>query len=266
MAQLHCNFFSYSLGYGVDFTLLLPSFSPCDMDRKDGRTHAIPGKYPILYLLHGHGNDYMSWNRFTCIERYAEERRIAVVTFSVGNKGYMNAAYGENYYDFVEKELPEFLKANFPISDRPEDTYIAGASMGGYGALAHAFGHPESYRAVGAFSPATAWRHDPSYNEATVDRLGHEMPEMMDLYETLDQDLKDGKKLPDIFCCMGERDFLLESGERFRQYLEEKQVAHRYDLLPEYEHEWAIWEKELPEFLDWLPRTDLYAGMEKHKM
>ena len=71
-----------------------------------------------------------------------------------------NAEYGENYYDFIQKELPEFITSNFPISSRREDTYIAGASMGGYGALAHALGHPESYCAVGAFSPATVWKGD----------------------------------------------------------------------------------------------------------
>ena len=91
MAQLHCNFFSYCLGYGVDIRITLPSLSPCDMDQPEKLTHRISHKYPVLYLLHGHGNDYTCWSRYTCMERYAEERRIAVVTFSCGNKAYMNA-------------------------------------------------------------------------------------------------------------------------------------------------------------------------------
>lgn len=259
MAQLHCNFFSYSLGYGMDITLLLPSMSPCDMGDPETRTHRIPAKYPVLYLLHGHGNDYLSWSRFTSLERYAEERRIAVATVSVGNKGYMNAEYGENYYDFIAKELPEFVTANFPISERREDTYIAGASMGGYGALAHALGHPESYRAVGAFSPATDWGDRPS-------RIGHSMPPMLSLYELLDADLEKGIELPDIFCCIGAQDFLIESADRFHRHLDSLNIQHRCDRVEGFEHEWSFWDAQLPKFLDWLPRTDPYAAMPRRKM
>ena len=86
MAQIHCNFFSYSLCHGVDIEVTLPSFTSCNMD--DPHTHSLPGKFPVVYLLHGKGNDYMSWLRYTSVERYAEEKRIAIVTFSVGNKAY----------------------------------------------------------------------------------------------------------------------------------------------------------------------------------
>lgn len=261
MAQIHCNFFSYSLGYGVDLTLLLPSMSPCDMGDEEKRTHKIPGKYPVLYLLHGHGNDYMSWNRFTSVERYAEERRIAVVTVSVGNKGYMNADYGENYYDFIWKELPEFVKANFPISHRKEDTYIAGASMGGYGALVHAFGHPESYQAVGAISPGT----DLGESE-TACIGGHALPKMKSLYKMLKENVEKHIELPNIFCCIGAQDFLIDSVDKFHQYMECLQVEHYFDRVDGYEHEWAFWDIEIKKFLDWLPRTDIYAKMDRHKM
>ena len=260
MAQIHCNFFSYSLGYDVDLTLLLPSVGPCDMGDAIKRTHKIPAKYPILYLLHGHGNGYMSWNRFTSVERYAEERRIAVVTISVGNKGYMNAAYGENYYDFIWKELPEFLITNFPISDKWEDTYIAGASMGGYGAMAHAFGHPKSYRAVGAFSPAVVW------DDELQERIGHKMPQMINLYDLLEKNLDKKVEVPDIFCCIGSQDFLIEDVDAFQQYLERMNIKYYFDRVEGYGHEWRFWDTELLKFLDWLPRTDVYAKMGLHNV
>ena len=65
MPQMHCNFFSYSLGHGVDLTITLPGVSPCDMDDPALLTHQMPEKFPVLYLLHGHGHDYLSWERFT---------------------------------------------------------------------------------------------------------------------------------------------------------------------------------------------------------
>lgn len=194
------------------------------------------------------------------MQRYVEERRIAVVTCSVGNKFYMNAEYGENYYDFVKRELPEFVKAYFPISDRPEDTYIAGLSMGGYGALVHGLGHPESYRAIGAFSPAVG------INNQSSKAFGHNLPPIMDLNDMLVDDLKNKKKLPDIFICIGSNDFLYRNVDEFHMFLLNNGVKHRYDNVDGYEHEWAFWDIELPKFLDWLPRTDPYAKLEAHKM
>ena len=201
MPQMHCNFFSYALGHGADLTITLPGVSPCDMDDPALLTHQMPEKFPVLYLLHGHGNDYLSWERFTCVSRYAEEYRIAVVSASVGNSLYMDTIYGEKFYDFIGKELPEFVKAYFPISDRPEDTYIAGASMGGYGALIHAMTDTEQYRAVGAFSPATVW------SKEMEEKVGHQYPDAMDLYQTIKDDLDAGKKRPDIIVCVGNNDF-----------------------------------------------------------
>ncbi|HWT73597.1 MAG TPA: alpha/beta hydrolase-fold protein [Mobilitalea sp.] len=260
MAELLCNFFSYSLGSPVDIQVIIPSVSPCDMGYPEKLTHKIETKYPVLYLLHGHGNDYMCWSRFTSMQRYVEERRIVAVTCSVGNKCYMNAEYGEKYYDFIEKELPEFIKANFPVSDRTEDTYIAGLSMGGYGTLAHGLGHPQSYRAIGAFSPGI------EFNDQAAKTIGHSFPPTMDLRAQLEDDLKAGKKFPDLFMCIGDKDFLYQSVAEFHKFLLEKGVGHRYDDIAGYEHEWAFWDLELPEFLDWLPRTDPYAGMIHHKM
>ena len=132
--------------------------------------------------------------------------------------------------------------------------------MGGYGALAHALGHPESYQAVGAFSPATVWKGD------LEERIGHKMPEMMDLYELLERNCAEGKELPDIFYCIGGQDFLIETADAFQQYMEKLNVKHRFDRIDGYEHDWRFWDVELPEFLDWLPRTDVYSKMGVHKM
>ncbi len=261
MAQIHCNFFSYTIGYPVDIMIVLPSMSPSDMEYET-KSHKIAHKFPVLYMLHGHGNDFMCWSRFTSMERYAEERRIAVVTCSVGNKGYMNAdAYGESYFEFIQKELPEFVLTNFPISEKPEDTYIAGLSMGGYGALAHGLIHPESYRAIGAFSPAITWS-----DNIVEKKIGHGLPKMIDLYAQVDEIIIEHKKVPDLFLCIGKGDFLYEDVNAFHKYLVKNGVEHYYEEVEGYEHEWGFWDLELPKFLDWLPRTDAYADMPLHKM
>lgn len=264
MARITCNFYSYSVGYPIDIQIILPSLSPCDGDVMPELTHKITEKYPVIYFLHGHGNDYLCWSRFTSIERYVEERRIAAVFCSVGNKAYMNAEYGENWFDLVEKELPEFVETNFPISDKKEDRYVAGLSMGGYGALVHGLKHPERFTAIGAFSPAVVMPQMAEENGGIA--LGHTIPPMIKAEDLVDDLLVKKAELPKIFLCIGHNDFLYESVEAFHQKLVNDGVEHRYDSVPGYEHEWAFWDLELPMFLDWIPRNDAYAKMDRRKM
>ena len=262
MAQIQCNFFSYALGHGVDISVTLPSFTSCNMDKE--HSHQLPGKFPVLYLLHGHGNDYMVWHRYTSIDRYAEEKRIAVVTFTVGNIPYVNGDLGMNYYDFLEKELPDFVENYFPISNKPEERYIAGLSMGGYGSLIHGLQNPERYSAIGAFSPAVFTKEDLTNRP----RDGMPTSVMPDTYTVAEEAVNSGKKLPDLFLCVGDKDFLYEKVENYQAYLKSiwKGSRLRYDMLPGYEHEFAIWDIEVQEFLDWIDRKDVYKAMGPNKV
>ena len=261
MAQIQCNFFSYTLGHGVDIAVTLPSFTPCNMEQE--HTHVLPEKFPVLYLLHGHGNDYMVWHRFTSTDRYAEEARMAVVTFSVGNKAYVNAGYGDKFYDFLEYELPQFVENYFPISSKAEDRYIAGLSMGGYGSLIHGLQNPERYNAIGAFSPGI-------FTKEELDQGRPDMPTafMPDCYSVTEEALNSGKKLPDLFICIGDKDFLYEKVSKYYQFLKPiwKGSRLRYDDLPGYEHEFAIWDIEVKAFLDWIDRKDVYKAMGSNKV
>ena len=257
MAQLLCNFVSYSLRRSVDIAVVLPTISSCDFDLDTPPCHTPAFRYPVLYLLHGYGNDYKSWLRYTSAERFAEEKRIALVLCNDDNQCYMNTPAG-NYYDFIAKELPEFVCGNFPISSRPEDTYIGGASMGGYGALVHAFTNPSAFRAAAGFSPAIEIGSQP-------DTIGSGL-NCVNLHEALDRCLKEKLQLPQLFLCCGQQDFLYDCVSAFHRELLEKGVAHRYDDVPGYEHEWKFWDLKLEEFLDWIPRTDPYAGKIPHKI
>ena len=90
MAQLLCNFVSYSLRRSVDIAVVLPTISSCDFDLDKPPCHTPAFRYPVLYLLHGYGNDYKSWLRYTSAERFAEEKRIALVLCNDDNQCYMN--------------------------------------------------------------------------------------------------------------------------------------------------------------------------------
>lgn len=257
MALVHCNFFSYSLGYPVDIQVILPSFTPNDMKGK--HTHTLPDKFPVIYLLHGYGGDHMAWLRYTSLERYAEEYRIAVVTFSCHNKAYHNAPLGENFYDFLNSELPEFVENYFPIASEMKHRFIAGLSMGGYGALMHGIENPERYRAIGAFSPGIP---DPKA-KAEPERIMR-----TDLHQLTQDAIDAGKKLPELFMCIGENDFLYDRVIRYHKAFEKQWTGDRYrfDDLPDFEHEFAIWDIEVLAFIKWIRRDDVYASMDKNKV
>ena len=147
MAKFTCNFISYTLKRTVDITVVVPSPTiPESMGMGGGTcSHTPKDKYPVLYLLHGMGNNHATWTGYTNVELFAEERQIAIVNLSAENKSYVKLG-GDDFFTFVSEEVPDFVCGMFPVSREPEHTYIAGLSMGGYGTLVHALNRPERFR------------------------------------------------------------------------------------------------------------------------
>lgn len=151
----HCNFFSKVLASHVDVNILLPSLPDNDAYKAETLENTyIYKQYPVLYLLHGALDDYSMWLRHTNIERYAEKAQIVVVMPSGQNMFYSNAKYGLNYFDFITKELPLFVETYFPVKKDRNSTFIAGPSMGGYGASKCALRCLDKYYAFGDLSGA----------------------------------------------------------------------------------------------------------------
>lgn len=97
----------------------------------------------MLYLLHGLSDNHSCWLRRTAVDRYAEEYGIAVVMPEVQRSFYCDMAHGPAYFTYIADELPQICQRLFRLSDKREDTFIAGNSMGGYGALKAALSRPE---------------------------------------------------------------------------------------------------------------------------
>lgn len=251
MANITCNFLSYTLHRAVDLTVIIPSVCFPEMMVENPR-HEQNAKYPVLYLLHGYGNNHLTWNGYTSVELYAEERQIAVVMLSAENKAYINHGGDDNYFDFISHELPEFIQAMFPVSARPEDTYIAGLSMGGFGALVHGLSQSERFRAIGTFSGA------PGRNP--------NRPEEFDCYKLAEKCAAENRKKPVYIAC-GDKDFLFESNVEFKDYLVELGYDVTWVVGENYIHEWRFWNREVEAFMDWIPRTDKYYNNgEKRKI
>lgn len=260
MARFTCNFISYTLQRAVDITVIVPSVTIPEAREGSPEVcrHSREAKYPVLYLLHGYGNNHATWTGYTNAELYAEERNIAVVMLSAENKFYLNNET-DRFFDFVSGELPDFVRGMFPVSHRPEDTYIAGLSMGGFGALIHGLTNPEQYAGIGAFSAAVKLK------EERLAGIGLEAGGN-DPLQAAARNVEAGKKLPPLYIACGEDDFLFAADQEFRDELRELGADITWEQLAGFGHEWRFWDQELEKFLDWIPRTDTYASVKKRQV
>lgn len=118
----------------------------CPQEAKRGE------ELPTLMLLHGMTDDQGGWVRHTLAEDYAEETGVCLVIPNADLSFYTNMAYGGAYLTFLAEELPCFLRNYFPVAAGKQHNYVAGNSMGGYGAYLLAMRYPQQYRAAFSLS------------------------------------------------------------------------------------------------------------------
>ena len=142
------NFFSETLVSCCTMNVLLPQRALASLNEDN------PQSFRVLYLLHGHSDDNTAWMRFSSIESYVEGLNLAVIMPDGQNSFYTDMAHGGKFFTFMTEEVPAVAKSIFPLSSKREDTFIAGPSMGGYGAYKLAFSRPEQYAAAASLSGA----------------------------------------------------------------------------------------------------------------
>lgn len=279
MPMLRVNFEAYSLNTETEAVVYLPQ-EGCDFINAGPRKNA-DGKIPAVWLLHGVGDDQTGWQRFTDVETYASKRGIAVLIPRVNQQSmYANMQNGLPYFDFITKEFPDIMRQLFPqLSEKREDNYIGGLSMGGYGALKIGLTLPENYGHVGCLSCGNLVDMEtPDYaacqsfirpmcgapmvafgKKKFRDALGTKD----DLVWLLDKDKQEGKTLPDIFMACGEQDPLLPMSESFaaeiRKRFGDAAVTHKTGPGS---HEWAFWNTWLEK---WLNHAGLTEGLTKNE-
>src|SRR4051794_21443569 len=151
MALLRCDVFSEALSLSTSMTVILPQPTTTQIGMTGGGGQEPP---PVLYLLHGLSDDDTIWLRRTSIERYVAPLGLAVVMPQVHRSFYTDEHFGGRYWTFLSEELPALVGSWFRVSQRREDTFVAGLSMGGYGALKWALRQPDRFAAAASLSGA----------------------------------------------------------------------------------------------------------------
>ena len=250
MASIDCKFFSETLGMPASMRVLLPEPSPHRRTRTE---------HPVLFLLHGLIDDESSWGRFTSLERYVSTLDLAVVMPNVHRSYYTNMKHGYRYWDFVSDELLYKARALFPLSTKREHTFVAGLSMGGYGALKLGLSLPDTFAAAASMSGSCDLANLQTRPDELAlifgDAAGIRASggDLSELGRTLAE--ARGPK-PKIFQSCGTEDALLDGNRRFRDLMAPLGFDYHYEEHPGL-HDWACWDGAIQRVLRWLPLPDI---------
>lgn len=272
MAVISMDFESQYLAGRHMIHIILPDL-PRSMDPR--KYYPANKRLKVLWLLHGTFGDSMDWLRRSKIELYAVEKNMAVVMPSGLNSNYVNwkgFALGYNMYDYLFEELMPMIYNWFPISDRREDNYIAGLSMGGFGTMIYALQHPEKFAGAASLSaplldPRKPYNYSPTLqfpphlNGLRQNRTENEIRDMggeeayyasvANTWDKLISCKQNNIDLPQLYFCCGTEDFLYPAFQTFRTFAKEQ---HYDGIIFEeeagYGHEWRFWDIYIEKILD----------------
>ncbi|MBP3645724.1 MAG: acetylesterase [Clostridia bacterium] len=271
MALMNVSFFSPTLRRTVPLTVVIPTDK--QLPGQPGYQQAAP--YKTLYLLHGAFGSCLDWLSGTRMRPLAQNANLCVVMPSGENKFYADSkTSGDRYGTFVSEDLVNFIESTFPVSKKREDRFIAGLSMGGYGAVVNGLRHPETFGAIGAMSSAFLKKRILN----SVDEPGRDLftrTEYMTMfglddvkdfegsehdYDMLARKAARRKKKPDIYLCCGTEDSLLPVNHQFRELLSELGYNMTYEEW-EGDHNWKFWDEAIEKLINWLPLGEAVKGV-----
>ena len=243
-----------SLQRRTSISVILPSDNIHFLQDKE---EIVPKPYKTLYLLHGlYGSDDIFLAN-TSIQKFAEDNGIAIVIPCGENSFYVDNVNSHAYYgEYVGQELLDITRNIFPLSDKREDTFIAGFSMGGYGAIRNGLKYSQNFSKIGMISAALITDDIVSYTSDDNVLRSRQFYESifgnLDELKGSDMDpkslVKNCNNLPDIFMACGVDDFLYDKNTDFYNFLTSENVNVDFIEAPG-EHTWEFCDKYIKEFI-----------------
>lgn len=221
--------------------------------------------YPVLYLLHGAGDDQTGWVQFGEVLTIADKAILSgnatamiiiMPDANTGRRGYFNDPKGDwNYEDFFFNELMPFVEKKYRIRQDKRYRAIAGLSMGGGGSFVYALRHPELFSSACPLSASTGplniddakrfmSRNNTSFPDTTVERF-YKNHSVLEMVNNMPDSLK--KSVRWYIDC-GDDDFLFEGNSLVHIAMKKKQVPHEFRIR-EGAHNWTYWRESLPTVL-----------------
>jgi enterochelin esterase-like enzyme len=225
--------------------------------------------YPVLYLLHGAGDDQTGWVQFGEVLNITDEAiRTGIATSMIivmpdantGKRGYVNELKGEwRYEDFFFQEFMPFIEKTYRIKAEKRYRAIAGLSMGGEGTFIYALHHPELFSSACPLSAATGpssieklkdyplWHG--GENTSDADRESYfKRYSVLSLIENIPDDQK---KAVRWYIDCGDDDFLYEGNSLVHIAMRKKEIPHEFRIRDGV-HSWTYWRASLPKVLEFV--------------
>ena len=203
-------------------------------------------KYPVVYLMHGFGDDETAWTEVGRAHRIADNLlargKIEPMIIVMPNGHPVPVPAGQRFEDYavqnlalLEKDYLEdlmpFIRERYRARSGPEDHAIVGLSMGGGQSLGIGLKHLEIFGWIGGFSSA-----------APRGGLDEAFPALVANTK------KTNKRLKLLWVGCGRDDFLIERNQAFAEWLEKRGIEHTWRLT-DGGHSWPVWRHYLAEFL-----------------
>jgi len=225
--------------------------------------------YPVLYLLHGAGDDQTGWVQFGEVLHIADKAIlsgsatpmvIVMPDANTGTRGYVNDAKGEwRYEDFFFEEFVPYIEKTVRIKGEKRYRAIAGLSMGGEGTFIYALHHPEMFSSACPLSAATGPATIQEMNDYRLWKTGDGISDAQkkayfEKYSVINliANMKDDQKRAgrwDIDC--GDDDFLFEGNSLVHIAMRKKEIPHEFRIR-DGGHTWSYWRTALPVVLEFI--------------
>ncbi len=250
------------LGKDVRYSVLLPA----------GYTSSSR-RYPVLYLLHGLGDDETGWTQMGEVEKIVEQTAAApmiIIMPGAGKTWYMNSANKSiRYEDFISQELIAHVDSLYRT--RPEKTFraIAGLSMGGYGTLLLAMKHAELFSSAAALSAAVFTNEEivAMKPEDYQRRFSLMMPTQLtgkqrlsehyqafSIFSLVEKQPLTALKSVRYYIDCGDDDHLIKANMALHSALLDKGIAHEF-RVHDGGHTWSYWREALPKVLAFVSQS-----------
>lgn len=227
--------------------------------------------YPVLYLLHGSGDDQSGWVQFGEVKHIADKAIsegkctamiIVMPDGNTGQRGYFNSPKGDwNYEDFFFQEFIPIIEKAYRIRAEKRYRAISGLSMGGGGTFMYALHHPELFSSacplsayVGPISMEdAAARWEKQYPGISKDDLAKYFSKHSAL-ELINSIPDDQKKAVRWYIDCGDDDFLYEGNSLIHIAMRKKEIPHEFRIR-DGAHNWTYWRDSLPTVLEFVSQA-----------
>lgn len=227
--------------------------------------------YPVLYLLHGSGDDQTGWVQFGEVKSIADKAIqegkctamiIVMPDGDTGQRGYFNSPKGDwNYEDFFFQELMPYVEKTYRVKTDKRYRAISGLSMGGGGTFMYALHHPELFSSACPLSASTgpvsleeaATRWEKQYPGISKEDLTKYFARHSAL-ELVNNMPDDQKKAVRWYIDCGDDDFLYEGNCLVHIAMRKKDIPHEFRIR-DGAHNWTYWREALPTVLEFVSQS-----------